>query len=409
VETIEVPYGRSHLALRVPREGFEVLSCREAVPQGNQLAEILHTREFRRYAGKTTLCVVNDGTRPTKTRDVIAQGGLDWDYIVATGAHAPPTEEELIYIFGPEFKRKHILIHDARRSACRLVGVTQRHTPVSFNEAIFRYERILVIGSVEPHYFAGFTGGRKGLLPGVAAFDTIEKNHAHYFSVGASSLQLQGNPVHEDMMEAIDLLEIPILSLNMVLNKDNEIIGAFSGTLEESLSEAAKLARSYYAVEVTRKADLVVACAPYPMDADLYQSHKALLNATRACRSGGVVVLISQCRNGIGPPAFYELMAAHRSLGGVVSFAKDNYKLGYHKAASFAGILLQHPLSIISDLPSEALLPLHMSAVAPLELERTMAAISDEGGTIYYMPQASVTVPIVLNRPMTSPQQPVNF
>jgi nickel-dependent lactate racemase len=399
METIEVPYGQGHLTLRVPEGGFEVLSCREAVSEGDQLAEILHTRRFRRYAGKTTLCIVNDGTRPTKTRNAIEQGGLDCDYIVATGAHAPPTEEELVYIFGPQFRRRRILIHDARRSSCRLLGTTQRHTPVRFNEAIFNYERILVIGSVEPHYFAGFTGGRKGLLPGVAAFDTIEKNHAHYFSAGASSLRLRGNPVHEDMMEAANLVKIPVLSLNMVLSKDNELLGAFAGTLEDSLSEAAKLARSYYAVEISREADLVIACAPYPMDADLYQSQKALLNAARACRRGGTVILISKCRNGIGPPAFYELMVAHRNLDGVISFAKDHYKLGYHKAASFAEILLRHPVGIVSDLPSEALPPLHMRAVSPPVLERMLAAVSSEGGTTYYMPQASVTVPIVLSRP----------
>ena len=113
METIEVPYGRSHFTLRIPEKGLEVLTCRELPLGGNRLTEILHSQEFRRYADKTTLCIVNDGTRPTKTREVIEQGELNCHYIVATGAHASPTEEELVYIFGPEFKRKQILIHDA--------------------------------------------------------------------------------------------------------------------------------------------------------------------------------------------------------------------------------------------------------------------------------------------------------
>lgn len=395
MKTVQIPYGTSHFLLSVPKDNFTALSSREIVPRQDAVNEIVDTQKFRDYAGSTTLCIVNDGTRFTKTRDIIDQGGLDCQYIVATGAHAPPTEEELIYIFGPTFKGKRILIHDARRSPCKKVGVTSRGTPVKFNESIFKYDRILIIGSVEPHYFAGFTGGRKGLLPGVSAFETIERNHSHYFSSDATSLRLKGNPVHEDMMEGVGMLGLPISALNMVVGRNNKILGAFYGNLEDSLSEAAKLAQSYYAVEIAERADLVIACAPYPMDADLYQSHKALLNAARACRTGGTIALVSQCRNGIGPTTFYELMAAHDSLEDVLSFAEENYKLGYHKAASFAEILLEHEVKVISDLSSELLLPLHMETWTPCELEKAIAAVADEGGAIVCMPQASVTVPIV--------------
>jgi nickel-dependent lactate racemase len=394
--TVEVPYGSGTFTLRVPEEGFSLLSSGDRTPENDILKEVVQAREFHRYADKKTLCIVNDGTRPTRTRAVIDEGGLECHYIVATGAHASPTEEELRYIFGPGAGEKRILIHDARQSPCRFIGSTRRNTPVRFNEAIFTYERILVIGSVEPHYFAGFTGGRKGLLPGVAAYDTIERNHAHYFSPGAKVLELQGNPVHEDMMEAIDLLDIPILSLNMVLTKSGEVLGAFSGSLGDSLLRAAELAQSYYAVEIEREADLVVACAPYPMDADLYQSHKALLNGARACRTGGKIVLVSQCRNGIGPSTFYELMTSHRDLGDLLSFARDNYRLGYHKAASLAEILQQHQVSMISDLPPGVLPAVHMRPSSPHELERLMDSVSDEGGTIYYIPEASIAVPRVV-------------
>jgi nickel-dependent lactate racemase len=396
VETIQVPYGKSHFNLSVPEGSLSLVACEAKAPHEDDLADILESQTFRRYADHETLCVVNDGTRPTRTRDVIEEGGLSCHYIVATGAHASPTEEELIYIFGPRFEEKRILIHDARRSPCKKVGVTSRGTPVKFNESIFKYERILIIGSVEPHYFAGFTGGRKGLLPGVSAYETIEKNHSHYFSPGATSLRLEGNPVHEDMMEAVGILDLSILSLNMVVGKDNEIVGAFCGSLEDSLSEAAGVAQSYYSVEIAEQADLVIACAPYPMDADLYQTQKALVNAARACKTGGLIVLVSQCRNGIGPTPFYELMTTHGSLEDVLSFAQENYRLGYHKAASFAEILLEHEVKVISDLSSELLPPLHMEAWTFCELKKSIAAVADGGGMILHMPHASVTVPIVV-------------
>jgi len=395
MENVQVSYGRDCLTLSISGRGFEILSCEIAPRTDSGLAEILDTNEFRRYAGKKTLCIVNDGTRPTKTREVIEKAGLACHYIVATGAHAAPTEEELQYIFGPEYGQMNIEVHDARRSLCKHVGVTPRKTPVRFNELIFKFDRILVVGSVEPHYFAGFTGGRKGFLPGVSAYETIEKNHALFFSAGTGPLRLQGNPVHEDMMDAISFLDIPILSLNLVIDKDEQILGAFCGDLEKSFLQAVRLADSYFSVKVARKADLVIACAPYPMDADLYQSHKALLNAARACAPGGEIVLFSQCRNGIGPRAFYELMSSHNTLAGLQAFARDSYHLGYHKAASFAEVLMEHRVSVVSRLTSEELLPVWMHAITPPQAEQMANDVAGRGGTVYYMPQASLTVPIV--------------
>ena len=250
--------------------------------------------EFGKYRRRDTLCIVNDATRPTNTHEIIEQCSLECDFVVATGAHAAPTPEELAFIFGPDFEHKRIFVHDARRSPCVYVGTTTRGTPVNFNSKVFEYKRILIIGSVEPHYFAGYTGGRKGLLPGVASYKTIEKNHSLYFEPGASILNLSGNPVHEDMVEAVQMLDVPILTTNMVMNETNEIIDLFCGNLEDCLSEAAALARTIYTVPVSNRFALTVTCAYYPMDIDLYQSQKAIHNATLATKTGGTIVLVSQ-------------------------------------------------------------------------------------------------------------------
>jgi nickel-dependent lactate racemase len=199
------------------------------------------------------------------------------------------------------------------------------------------------------------------------------------------------------MMEAIGMLDLPILNLNMVVGADDDVVGAFCGSMKDSLTEAAKLAQSYYSVEIAEKADLVIACAPYPMDADVYQSQKALVNATRACKTGGLIVLVSQCRNGIGAKAFYEFMTTYDSLEDVLRFAQENYRLGYHKAANFAETLLKHEVKVISDLPAELLFPLHMEAWTMGELEKVIAAVANDGGTVLYMPQASITVPAIVS------------
>jgi nickel-dependent lactate racemase len=346
------------------------------------------------YVEEGTLWIVNDGTRPTPTRRLFEAVRPECDVLVATGAHAAPTEEELTFILGPRRERPRVHIHNAHRSSCQSIGMTSRGTPVHLNSRLFDYDRILVIGSVEPHYFAGYTGGRKGLLPGVAAYRTIEANHRLYFEPGADILRLDGNPVHEDMVEAVQMLDLDVRCVNTVVAGDGTLVAALFGDLHETLSQAASVAWDCFTAPFHRPADLVIACVPFPTDADLYQSQKALLNATRACTPGGTIVLVSACRNGIGPRAFYDLILARGGVQEAAAYAEDHYRLGFHKAASFAEILRRHDVKAITDLPVEALEPLGIEAWIPADLKRAIASVHGRGGSIVSMPEASVTVPV---------------
>jgi len=395
LELLRIPYAGDSIDLRVPVNCVRELGSAVTPPRVG-VEEIIPVDGVRRCLRRDTLLIVNDGTRPTPTRTILHLLQPACDVLVATGAHAAPTEAERAFLFGSHLGRLRIGIHDARRSPCRDLGVTSRGTPVRLNASLFEHERILVIGSVEPHYFAGYTGGRKGLLPGVAAYDTIEANHALYFEPGVEILRLAGNPVHEDMAEAVDMLDIEVHCLNTVVAADGTLVAALFGDIHETQSRAADVARGVFTIGVTERADLVIACAPFPMDADLYQSHKALINASRACKPGGIIVLASTCRNGIGPRAFYDLVLAQGSVAKAAEHAKAHYRLGYHKVASFAEILARHGVKAITGLPAETLRPLGMEAWEPKDLERAVASVHEGGGTVLYMPEASVTVPVLM-------------
>lgn len=394
---IQIPFAQSHFSIDIPTKDIQSLELRPAEPSTEAVLALKDHEELSRYRGRDTLCIVNDATRPTRTQEIIEKCGLECNFMVATGAHVAPTSEELRNIFGPRFGRNRIFIHDARRSPCVYVGTTSRGTPVAFNSKLFDYKRILIIGSVAPHYFAGYTGGRKGLLPGVAAYETIEKNHALYFAPGADILRLNGNPVHEDMLEAVRMLDFPILNINMVMDSTNQIMEVFCGELETCLSEAVELARTYYTVPVPRKVEMVVTCAHYPMDVDLYQSQKAIYNAARVARMGGKIVLVSQCRNGIGPRTYYELMSKHETPRDILLYTKDHYSLGYHKAASLAKALQDFQLFVLSDLPKDILHRIHLRECTPDELQKELATTLSKGETVAFMPQGSITVPILVS------------
>jgi len=395
LELLKIAYAGDSIDLRVPAGCVRELSSSAPVSP-SRAEEIIPVDGVRRCLRRDTLVIVNDGTRPTPTRTIFDLLRPACDVLVATGAHAAPTEAELALLFGSHLQRLRPGIHDARRSPCRDLGVTSRGTPVRLNASLFDHERILVIGSVEPHYFAGYTGGRKALLPGVAAYDTIEANHALYFEPGVEILRLAGNPVHEDMVEAVDMLDVEVHCLNTVVVADGALVAAFFGDIRRTLLQAADVARGCFSAAIEERADLVIACAPFPMDADLYQSHKALVNAARACKPGGVIVLVSACRNGIGPRAFYDLTLAQGSVEKAAAYAKAHYELGYHKVASFAEILARHAVKAITGLPAEILRPLEMESWEPKDLERAVTAVHEGAGTILYMPKASVTVPVLM-------------
>jgi nickel-dependent lactate racemase len=389
---LRIPYARRTIEFSIPAGSVRELRC---APRGSpvDLALALSRDRLGAYAESGTLWIVNDGTRPTPTRTLIETIRPTCDILVATGAHAAPTEEQLRFILGPDRGRRPVAIHDARRSPCRSLGVTSRGTPVHLNQRLFDYERILVFGSVEPHYFAGFTGGRKGLVPGVAAFETIEANHSLYFQRGVGILQLAGNPVHEDMVEAVRMLDADLRCINTVVAPDGDVVSLHDGDLHEALAEAAPIARACFTVPLDEPADLVIACAPYPMDVDLYQSQKALLNAARACAAGGTIALVSACHHGIGPRAFYDLVLDRGGLCAAEAHARAHYRLGYHKVASFAEILATHAVKAITELNAEDLRPLGIERFASDDLQRAIAAVHAAGGSILCLPEASVTVP----------------
>jgi len=289
---VMIPYGKDFVDVDVTVP-HEVLSPNE--PEvGDESSIILEAlsdpvgkepfEEFANNADKI-LVIVNDATRPTPTARVLEEvqdtlrSHPDVKFIVATGAHRGPTEDEFRFIFGnlyDEFKDS-IYVHDARKDEdMEYLGVSSNGTEMYLNKMVREAGNILVIGSVEPHYFAGYTGGRKAFLPGVAGFKTIEMNHKHALSNKAQSLALEGNPVAEDMTDAMAVLnDLNIFSIQTILTADHGLYAMAAGDLFKSFDAAVEKANEVFCTSATKKGNIVLTAAPYPMDIDLYQSQKA--------------------------------------------------------------------------------------------------------------------------------------
>ncbi len=351
--------------------------------------------------GEDIVFIVNDGTRPTPTAKVLDALSKRMDlraarYLIATGTHRAPTEEEYGNIFGSHLGelRDRIIVHDAKNSECVNLGTSKNGTPMEVNKIAVDADRLIIITSVEPHYFAGWTGGRKSFLPGVASYRTIETNHKMAVGMEAQALRLEGNPVHEDMMDALEVVKgKKIFSIQIVMDRHQNLYKVASGELNPAFEQAVKWGEEVFVVPVPEKADVVISVAPYPMDVDLYQSQKALDNGKWALKEGGTIVMVSKCREGIGHDGFLKLLSASSDPKAVIENIKKGYKLGYHKAAKMAEIATWANIWAVTDLDESVIRSAHMVPKKTVAEALKDALAANPEARVMVLADGSVTIP----------------
>ena len=233
-------------------------------------------------------------------------------FFFATGTHRAPTPEEQAHILGPmiyaRFRTQlHVHNPDAPDELVRL-GSTSRGTPVYVNKRVHEADRLIATGAIVFHYFAGFGGGRKAIVPGLAGRETVSYTHARTLDPNVDRIHpgvrigmLEGNPVSEDMLEAARFQKVDYM-LNTVLNRQGRIAGLFGGDLEAAHQAGCAFARQLFAVPIHQRADLVIASSGNAKN--FVQSHKALYNAFLALKPGGRVIFVTRCEEGLGGEQF---------------------------------------------------------------------------------------------------------
>jgi nickel-dependent lactate racemase len=409
---LDIPYGKESVPLEVP-DSAEVVYPNEVEVKdegkvlADALAEPINAPKFAEFIagpGKT-LVIVNDATRPTPTARVLSLiaeelSGADCSYIVATGAHRASTEDELGEIFGDMYDdvRDRVIMHDASAEDDMVhIGTSKNGTEMYVNRAGVEADKIVIIGSVEPHYFGGYTGGRKAFLPGIASRQTITQNHKYALRPEAKALALDGNPVHEDMIDALKTIEDKaIFSIMTVLDGEHRIYATTAGHIHDSFYAAIEAANDVFCVPVSGEADVVVSVAPYPMDIDLYQSQKALDNGKLALAPGGILIMVSKCRMGIGDEAFLDLLASCETPQETLAKLESDYKLGWHKAGKMAEIAVKGEMWGVTDLDDATVNKAFIKPYHDLQ-EAVDAALGVKGpdARVLVMMSGSMSIPML--------------
>lgn len=420
---IDVPWGTGAIPLEVDsRRVAGVLGAK--VERAEDPDAILRTaiaapeasfKEYLTRAVSPLLVVVNDGTRPTPSADVLRMlradleewldaPGNDLSFIIATGTHRAALPAEIERIFGSDLAQAHagrIFSHESKdKQKLALIGRTTRGTEVWVNRLLVEARGVVLINSVEPHYFAGYTGGRKSLFPGLAGYETVWANHRLSMEAGSELLVLAGNPVHEDLEEAlaIGVAGKEVYSIQLVLDKDHRVGYAAAGALEHTFRQAVEVADEQFVLEVARQYEVVVAVAPHPMDCNLYQTHKAIQSGALAVRDGGVLIVVSECPFGLGEnqTLFDMLGAADWPADALERIDSEEYKLGVHQAARIASILERAEIWMVSSLKDEDVRAVFMTpfASAQAAVDEALRRQGDRA-EVLVLTEASITVPRV--------------
>lgn len=312
--------------------------------------------------GEKIAIVTSDITRPCPTwqimpallRHLYAVGVKreDITLVFALGSHRHHTPEEMQHLAG-DLAYNEITCVDSNPDDCINLGVTKSGTPVDITRVVAEADRRICLANIEYHYFAGYSGGAKSIMPGVSNRAAIQSNHSMMVRPEAHAGRLAGNPIREDIEEAAAICGIDYI-VNVVLDEHKQIIKAVAGDVTAAHRAGCAFLDTLYRKEIAKKADIVlVSQGGAPKDLNLYQTQKALDNAKHAVRDGGVIVLIGSCKEGLGEKTFQQWIEEATCPKDLIDRVQADFKLGGHKAAAIAMVLENADVYLVSEMPEE--------------------------------------------------------
>lgn len=353
--------------------------------------------------GEKIAIITSDITRPMPTWKVMPLlleelyfAGIrpeDITLVFALGSHRKQTEEEKRKLAG-KMAYEQIQCVDLDVTDCVHYGMTSRGTPVDIDRRVAQADRRICLGNIEYHYFAGYSGGAKAIMPGVSTRAAIQANHSRMVLPEACAGHLDGNPIREDIEEAADMVGVDFI-LNVVLDSHKEIIYSVAGDVKKAHRAGCAFLDSLYCKEISEKADLVIVSqGGAPKDLNLYQTQKALDNAKHAIKENGIIILVGSCKEGLGEATFEEWMLSASDPSYLVERIQKEFRLGGHKAAAIAMVLEKADIYLVSEMEDAFVEKLFMKPFHSVQ-EAYDAAIKQLGSdaSVLVMPYGGSTLP----------------
>jgi len=398
---LNLGYGSGFVKFEQP-ENFQILMPEELpAADGGEIERAMDKslgRDLADYGGRgrSASILVSDITRPSPSHIMLAPlakklkelGFHDLLVVFALGTHRRMTldEEKLLL---RDFSNMPHLQHDPKK--CVVLGQTKRGTPVEIFETVASTDLIIATGNIEYHYYAGYSGGAKAVLPGISSERSVNMNHELMRDPRAVSGRLD-SPVRQDFEDAAGIAGLDYI-LNVVLNSKKEVVRAVAGDFIKAHRAGAAVVDRMYRKTV-KPAEIVITCAGgRPKDINLFQAQKALDNAKGAAAPGGTIILLAECGEGLGHPVFERWVREAECAEDCIERFGREYEFGGHKAAFLAKESLEHNIILVSSLPRELA---EMCFFRPAStLDEAMAAAYERHGkdaSMLIMPYGNLTL-----------------
>ena len=401
MHTFNLPFGKEKIKLELPEEqvaGVLVSHAHEykapkseAELVADALANPIGSPKLSDLAKGKKNCVIisSDHTRPVPSHVIMPQllaelrkGNPDIDItiLIATGMHRATTKEELIAKYGKEIaEHEKFVIHVSRNDEDMVsIGTLPSGGDCRINKLAANADLLISEGFIEPHFFAGMSGGRKSVLPGIASKVTVLANHCSEFinSPHARTGILQGNPIHEDMLYAAKAAKLAFIC-NVVIDADKKVIAAFAGDREKAHYAGADFEMKLAGVKPV-PADIVITTnGGYPLDQNIYQSVKGMTAAEATCKEGGVIIDVSSCSDGHGGEDFYNNLknaeSIQKAMDEILARGRNETVFDQWEAQILMRMLLKFTIIMVTEAPQQMVEDMHMKYAASVEDALAMA------------------------------------
>lgn len=416
---ITIPFGKQQILFDLNDSyPFDVFSPKDAAPAADQMAAVelaIETSEalqiLEKYRGcKSVAIAINDKTRPVPHQYLLPPllkklESLDIHtenihLIIATGTHLPMPPEEFAKVLPREIIQRYpVTSHDSsKKEDLVFIKMTERGTPVWINRLFYEAELKIVVGNIEPHHFAGFSGGVKSAVIGLGGPQTIYKNHSMLVQPDAFIGKFETNPLRQDIEEQGRAVGIQF-ALNAILNRNKEIVNVLAGDPSDVMRKGIPISREICQVSAKHRYDIVIASpGGYPKDINLYQSQKALTHGSLLCKDQGTVILVAACIEGSGSRSYEQFMTEVKSVDQVLAkFSHQEFAIGPHKAFQFARELKRINVILVSQMPADMVRNLLLTPAGDLA-EAFRIALSQSSASqpeIACLPLATSTIPFI--------------
>ncbi len=413
---IKLPYGREHINVNIDDNRLNAVLVSEMenyVPTMSQVDLVktamenpVGTERLSELAkGKDKVVIIaSDHTRPVPSRIImplmleeIRKGNPEADVtiLISTGCHRASTEEEMINKFGEDIVREEkIYMHDSTDESMLVkIGTLPSGGELLINKLAHEADLLVAEGFIEPHFFAGFSGARKSVLPGVASRQTVLANHCSEFIAHEKSRTgiLEGNPIHEDMISAAAQANLAFI-VNVVINSKKEVICAVAGHREEAHAKGCEFLSGLCKVNSIPSDIVITTNGGYPLDQNIYQAVKGMTAAEVTVKKDGVIIMLAKSNDGHGGEEFYKTFRDEKDLQVIMdtfmSRDRNHTEPDQWQSQIFVRVLQHARVVYVSDAPEQMVRDLHMTPAKNIEeaIKKAEQILNNDNASITVIP-----------------------